>query len=1449
MSSSAPIPIERLLAHREWVRHVARAMVRDENDADDLEGEMWLDALRRPLRSGRSLRGWIYTALRRDRVDGRRSEGARARRERAVAREDAFPSAGELVAKADAHRQVVVAVMELAEPYRTTILYRFFEDLPPSRIAERLGIPVETVRTRLKRAIAQLRERFDAEQRGDREAWRPALLPLFEHAVRTPAIGTATAVTTGWFLMSLKTKLVVALSVLAFVAAGLLLLTSESDRSPGPATGPKSPATAAVPTAGTATARFPASAEFGIDGVTRIGRDPAPAVIEVFAVGRTDTADDGGDAMDEVLGRPWYRVPGPPAATAAAESAGSGEFSLDGLGAGDWLAVATFADGRRAAHSVALTAKRPRARVELTAAAGGYRLHGRAVHADGTPFEGWVGLQMASRPPSAQVWIRSGPDGAFAFAGLPYVGDTVSGHRLPDARLQALQAGRMLTTLSIDLPHPDEIVVVVDPGGEIRHGRVVASSGGAPVSGAVVVVETGKVSSLASTGPDGRFDFTFSGGHPLVLVRAEGFATAQVRDDGAGEELLVALERRGRVTGRVVRVSDGSPVAGAVIHSAGPESGLVGRSHATSGADGRFSLEPCGVGRIDVFVLGGGWASDHLAEGAWRGYDPFLTEIAPGSSTDLLMRVVPSARVEGRVVDADGDPVASVTVHARRLRPPLSPLVGLPQRRARVVPLEVVSGADGSFGFPDLVPDSTFTFTVRPAAGEPKTTDPIRLESGRRTNVEIRLDPLHHIAVEVLAADTGAPIADAHVSISTNSHGPWDTRNGSSVPSTTDASGKADVVAPAGPGRVVVCARAAGYVEGQASTQEVDADTSRAVVRLERAKPLAGRVVVPDGMPWEGLRVVASHRPGTFVWTDVDGSGRFRFDDLADRRWLLSAAAVREGRRYRAEQNATPGDEDVVLTLSERPEPPALRVRVTDARGDPLAAGVVLYDSIGLRVQIHRGVALVPLPPGAAGVLEIRPRPPGGSGALRVELPDPLPAEFDVRLPEGLRIAGRVVGPTGEGVAGVSVVAQPVGQSVSTMRRYEDAHGVAVTDRNGDFEIGGLGELRYVLRSTAPPGLRPPGAVEAFAGATQVRIRLAAAVDVTVRVQGPDGAPLGECSVTAFAEGAGATSNRTSRAGAARLTGLDPATGYSLFVRPPEWRDDLVETTISSWRPRDTTVVLASPPGSISGLVRDEAGHPVPFATVLCEGSSRAWRVAADADGRFRVTGLRSDETVRFRVRLEDEIDRTWMRRGDERVSARAGSTDVVLVAAERDVTRFHIEGLPSGTATAWSLEAFVKNRWVDRGGGTLGPDGLLRFRCLDPTLGYRLFVGPTRDGRYALVEEIAVGAPEVVVRLVEGVPLTGKLVFIVGGERLSASDMVLGGELDRILVTASGEGWTAYASPDAHGGFRFPGLPGGPCRLGASASKDGKLRWLGGASTQAGAEVTIELEALPKRR
>src|SRR5262245_25721297 len=156
MDASRPTPDE-LLANVAWVREFAGALVADPNAADDVSQETLATALGRRPSSVRSLRGWLATVARNALRQWRRTEARRAVREERVAPAEAQPSTHELVERAAAQRAVVGAVLELVEPYRTTVLLRFFEGLSPAAIAARDGVPVATVYTRLSRALDKLR--------------------------------------------------------------------------------------------------------------------------------------------------------------------------------------------------------------------------------------------------------------------------------------------------------------------------------------------------------------------------------------------------------------------------------------------------------------------------------------------------------------------------------------------------------------------------------------------------------------------------------------------------------------------------------------------------------------------------------------------------------------------------------------------------------------------------------------------------------------------------------------------------------------------------------------------------------------------------------------------------------------------------------------------------------------------------------------------------------------------------------------------------------------------------------------------------------------------------------------------------------------------------------------------------------------------------------------------
>lgn len=194
---------DELASHLAFVRRLARSLVHGEAAADDLAQETIAMALERPPRIGFGWRDWLAGIARRLAWRKRRSDERRARRER----EGAWPSsahapaAAETAALLELSQRVVQELAQLDEPYATTVRRRFLDGLSADAIARLEGVPVETVRTRIKRALQRLRERLDAAHGGDRAAW-------------AGVIGSWA----GGVVMSAKAKLAIAALVIA--AAG-----------------------------------------------------------------------------------------------------------------------------------------------------------------------------------------------------------------------------------------------------------------------------------------------------------------------------------------------------------------------------------------------------------------------------------------------------------------------------------------------------------------------------------------------------------------------------------------------------------------------------------------------------------------------------------------------------------------------------------------------------------------------------------------------------------------------------------------------------------------------------------------------------------------------------------------------------------------------------------------------------------------------------------------------------------------------------------------------------------------------------------------------------------------------------------------------------------------------------------------------------------------------------
>lgn len=182
--------VEALLAHTDWVQRLARQLVGDPNEAAEVVQEAWVQALERPPEHDGNLRGWLARVVRRSIYRRRRAALLRSDHEARASGPPPARTPATLANEVAIQRELQGAVLALPEAYRDVLLLRYFEDLPPRKIAERTATPIATVKSRLHRGTELLRNQLDKSHGGSRTEWMLALVPLASKAVVSETVAT-----------------------------------------------------------------------------------------------------------------------------------------------------------------------------------------------------------------------------------------------------------------------------------------------------------------------------------------------------------------------------------------------------------------------------------------------------------------------------------------------------------------------------------------------------------------------------------------------------------------------------------------------------------------------------------------------------------------------------------------------------------------------------------------------------------------------------------------------------------------------------------------------------------------------------------------------------------------------------------------------------------------------------------------------------------------------------------------------------------------------------------------------------------------------------------------------------------------------------------------------------------------------------------------------------------
>ncbi|MEM9379494.1 MAG: sigma-70 family RNA polymerase sigma factor [Planctomycetota bacterium] len=678
-----------LLDRTARMRALARRLVSDAAAADDLVQT----ALARAVETGAAPAGeagaWYAAVLRNAARDRSRREGNRRARERAAARPEALPETLDAVANAERQRDVAQAVLDLDEPYRTVVLLRFFEDLPPRTIAKRTGRPVETVRKQVQRGLEHLRRSLEARY-GDRGAWAVALLPLAgPGAVRASAGGVAVAGgggSLGWMALALRAAVVAVVVTAVGVIAARATVEREDASSAGTnvpriasltPTGPDVPAEVAA----TETVRTAAAVERSRDGAdaTRVlaGSLPPPRAGSASSDGEPFRALVVGLDAQPIADVEFTWSPAKWADPATVRSDAEGALESDSIMPGrDAARRLEPVDERWHLLEAGVSAEGE----VVVVLAPAVWLAGRAVGPRGAPIARAkikaqhaldavpeFDLDLSGATARGARSARTDEDGAFVLGFVP---------THPVFRLTATRPGESAATRFSMPTHdavPMELVLPERPGRDhpIVTGVVYESSGAVAPR---VEVRFGQEE--ATTDEVGRFRLAvphWPDGDLVTALAHDGrFATATppdreaAMDANASVPLVLRLpDSMELLVGQVVD-EDGTPVPGLEVHLVdGTRVGTMTKAfetwysrrpfHETVETDGR------GVFSLDVLADRPYWLR-LLDRSTMLVHD--VRGIRPGSE---LQRIVLPAdrfvdRIEGTVVDVHGAPVEGAAV-------------------------------------------------------------------------------------------------------------------------------------------------------------------------------------------------------------------------------------------------------------------------------------------------------------------------------------------------------------------------------------------------------------------------------------------------------------------------------------------------------------------------------------------------------------------------------------------------------------------------------------------------------------------------------------------------------------------------------------------------------------------------------------------------------------------
>ena len=821
------------------------------------------------------------------------------------------------------------------------------------------------------------------------------------------------------------------------------------------------------------------------------------------------------------------------------------------------------------------------------------------------------------RPALASVKTE---DGRFALADLPESIIDV------DVRAEGF-APLIVRTLAGDAP----LSITLQPAPMVE-GRITAAS--KPVADAYVVwLGQNEVEYTATTDEKGRYrvpDLNRWVREPRVFHPRFGVVADTGRGADALElELHPKREERPRPTGNatltgVVKLGE-KPLAGVPLTVQGTGEQFVPAVRVVTDAKGRYRAT--GLLPVRTYVVPEGLEPRIRANRgtmAVEGGEPSSIDLAKNPDGTLDLTLTKATTIAGRVVDADGKPVAGAQVQV--ILAGRSIFDFMHEATAR-------TSADGRYAVPAPPFESSASVNVAVSAPRRSTVRSNTFTLGTRDhNVDVTLPRLQAVVVRVVDRQ-GKAVPNATVAFAESEEiaGFRDARALLMQPfvmraARADASG--EVALQLAPGSYELAAEAENYQTGVLQRNVARAGTID--LTLEQAFAIRGRVHRNDtGVDNVIIRVLGNEGMGRDVSATTGADGRYELKGLPPGKYRLGAFKHEEliQRTFDAE---APGTADVALAPAG-----VLRGRVVDAdTREPVREFVYSIEPAESaednarygRPMMQRaettsgGTFTATL---ATGTYRVSAGANGYtlSTPVEVRLTDREPAAVEIALERGGTITGRVTDESGLPVAGADVFVS--GAELERMRRRSAprvAPGNARTADDGTYTVTGVepGTASMTVRKEGYVPFRRAVEVEAM---TTVDVQLSRGLTIEgVVLRG--GKPVPEVSVgaTTAAVGGDHQPAMTDENGRFVLRGLIAAK-YTVAA----YRDD-VRAEVRNVDPAKQKELVISLEraftgviyGSVTGIPANLGGKLVRRA-VFVQGNDAGVEGTIDDSGNYRI--------------------------------------------------------------------------------------------------------------------------------------------------------------------------------------------------------------------------------------